>query len=117
MDSREANVSFFSGDTSAAFAAASAAATISFQRGYRSAPYVTGAGAVFAAATGLLRSAADVHWPSDVLVGAALGTGLGLGLPLILHPRRGDLDGANAGAPVSPARWAEPAMLRFSGAF
>lgn len=118
-DSPEANVSFFSGDTSAAFATASAAATISFQRGYRSAPYVTAAGASFALATGLLRMSADVHWASDVLTGALVGTGLGLALPLLLHPRlsQASESAASARSGFASAGTSEPAMLRFSGAF
>ncbi|MBL8744372.1 MAG: phosphatase PAP2 family protein, partial [Myxococcales bacterium] len=35
--------------------------------------------------TGVLRLVADRHWASDVLVGFALGFGLGVGLPLTLH--------------------------------
>lgn len=116
--SRQGNVSFFSGHTSVAFAAAAAAATLSFQRGYRSAPYVTVAGAGLAAGAGLLRIAADVHWASDVLTGALVGTGLGVALPLLLHPRvssarsSGEL-GMGALTSATPA----PAMLRLSGAF
>jgi membrane-associated phospholipid phosphatase len=118
LDSREANVSFFSGDTSAAFAAVSAAATVSFMRGYRSAPYVTVAGAAFAGATGLLRSAADVHWPSDVITGALVGTGLGVALPLLLHPHRkvSTEPSMSEGAPLRTLASDAPA-IQFSGRF
>ena len=39
-------------------------------------------------ATGALRMAADMHWFTDVTAGALIGTGLGVAVPLILHPRR-----------------------------
>ncbi len=81
------NVSFFSGDTAAAFALSSGAATLSFLRGYAIAPYVTAAGAVLSIGTGVLRVGADVHWPSDVLVGAAVGASIGIAVPFLLHPR------------------------------
>lgn len=38
-----------------------------------------------AASVAYLRVAADKHWASDVLVGAAVGTTFGVGLPLALH--------------------------------
>lgn len=84
----EQYLSFFSGDTSIAFVSASAASTLSFMRGYRSAPYVTASSAVLATAVGLMRVGADVHWPSDVLTGAVVGTSVGIALPLLLHPRK-----------------------------
>ncbi|HWA77746.1 MAG TPA: phosphatase PAP2 family protein [Polyangiaceae bacterium] len=117
-DPKESNLSFFSGDTSGAFSAASAAATISFMRGYESAPYVTAVGATLATATGLLRIGADVHWPSDVLTGALVGTALGIAMPLLLHPRAKAPDeaGANATAPLRNATMTAP-LLHFSAAF
>jgi membrane-associated phospholipid phosphatase len=36
------------------------------------------------AATGYLRIAADRHYATDVLAGAAVGTGVGLGWPLLV---------------------------------
>jgi len=36
---------------------------------------------------GVLRIAADMHWASDVLTGAAVGTAVGAGLPVLLHAR------------------------------
>jgi hypothetical protein len=41
-----------------------------------------------AAATGYLRIAADSHYFSDVLVGAAVGTAVGLLVPHLLHKER-----------------------------
>lgn len=83
----EENVSFFSGDTSLPFAATASAATIGFMRGYPSAPYVAVAGGVLSAAVAVMRVRADVHWPSDVITGALVGTAVGVAVPLLLHPR------------------------------
>jgi membrane-associated phospholipid phosphatase len=81
------NLSFFSGHSSMAFSLAAAAGTVSTMRGYRSAPWVWGIGMGLAAATGYLRIAGDKHYLTDVLVGAAVGTGLGIAIPRLLHPR------------------------------
>lgn len=86
----EENVSFFSGDTSLPFAATASAATVGFMRGYRSAPYIAVAGGVLSAAVAVMRVRADVHWPSDVLTGALVGTAVGIAVPLLLHPRAQD---------------------------
>ena len=83
----EENVSFFSGDTSLPFAATASAATVGFMRGYPSAPYIAVAGGVLSAAVAVMRVRADVHWPSDVLTGALVGTAVGIAVPLLLHPR------------------------------
>lgn len=80
--------SFWSGHTSSTFAFAASAGTVARLRGYRSWPWIMGLGLAGAAATGWLRIAADRHWATDVLVGAAVGTAAGLGLPAWLHGRR-----------------------------
>jgi membrane-associated phospholipid phosphatase len=84
------NLSFYSGHTTFTFAVAAAAGTVSDLRGYRSAPWVWGVGMGLAAATGYLRIAADRHYLTDVLVGAALGTAAGVALPRLLHGRDDD---------------------------
>ena len=38
---------------------------------------------------GLLRIAADMHWATDVLTGAVMGTMVGILTPLCVHPREG----------------------------
>lgn len=91
------NLSFYSGHTSLAFALASSAGTISSLRGYRSAPWVWGVGSTLAAAVGYFRIAADKHYLTDVLVGAAVGGGIGAAVPLLLHGRE-DRDPPIAGA-------------------
>jgi membrane-associated phospholipid phosphatase len=80
--------SFFSGDTSLAFSLASTATTISFLRGYPVAPYVLGMGSVIALGTAGLRIAADMHFATDVLTGAAVGTAVGFGMPYFIHGRK-----------------------------
>lgn len=81
------NVSFYSGHSSLAFALASAAGTVSSLRGYKTAPWIWGAGLTMAAGTAYLRIAADKHYLTDVLVGAAMGTALGVALPRLMHGR------------------------------
>jgi membrane-associated phospholipid phosphatase len=86
----EWNQSFFSADTALAFALVSSATTLSYLRGYRSAPWVLFAGSVIGVSTALLRVAADVHYATDVLTGAAVGTAVGFSLPYFLHRRGGE---------------------------
>jgi membrane-associated phospholipid phosphatase len=81
----ERNLSFYSGDTAWAFGLASSASTLAFLRGNRAAPYLAIGGGALALGTGYLRVAADVHWTTDVLAGAAIATGLGVAVPLLLH--------------------------------
>jgi membrane-associated phospholipid phosphatase len=83
----ERYVSFYSSHTAAAFAVASSATTVSYLRGYASAPYVAVVGGAFGVGVSVLRIAADMHWASDVLAGAAAGTLIGTAVPLLLHRR------------------------------
>jgi membrane-associated phospholipid phosphatase len=55
----------------------------------------------FVAAAGIatLRVMGDMHYASDVLTGAAVGSALGLGIPL-LHHYRGHQDGPTAGVEI-----------------
>jgi membrane-associated phospholipid phosphatase len=84
---RERNVSFYSSHTAAAFAVASSMTTVSYLRGYEGAPYVAVVGGALSTGIGLLRIAADMHWATDVLVGASAGTLVGVSVPLLLHAR------------------------------
>ncbi len=90
------NLSFYSGHTTLAFSMAAAAGTVSTLRGYRSAPWVWAVGMTLATAVGYTRIAADQHYLTDTLVAAAVGSGLGVGLPLWLHGRE-DRPAADAG--------------------
>ncbi len=83
--------SFFSGHASGAFAAASLSCmhhlNVPLYGG--GAPEVASctAGYAVAAATAALRVVGDMHYASDVTVGAAWGTLAGLGVPWLLHSR------------------------------
>jgi membrane-associated phospholipid phosphatase len=90
------DLSFYSGHTSLVFSLAASAGMVSTLRGYRSAPWVWGVGMSMAAGVGGLRMGGDMHWFTDVLVGAAVGTAVGAGLPWLLHRDRKD-DSAGAG--------------------
>ena len=90
--------SFFSGHTSQAFAAAAVScmhhANLPLYGGGTSDAVACATGFVAAGATGTLRILGDQHYASDVIVGAAVGTLTGLGLPWLLHYH---------GAPDAPA--------------
>lgn len=100
--------SFSSGHTTIAFAAAASAGMLAQLRGDQHWPWVYGVGFTAAAATGWLRIAADKHWLTDILAGAAAGTAVGLTVPW-LHRSHGSQP------PASPA--AAPRFLAFSGSF
>lgn len=84
-DQRDRNLSFYSGHTSMAFAFATSAGTVYLLRGYPDAPWVLGGGLALAAFTGYLRIAADKHWFTDVLAGAAVGSLVGWAVPWLFH--------------------------------
>lgn len=104
-------LSFWSGHTSAAFATAAAAGTVARLRGYRSWPWILGGGLAGATAVGWMRIAADRHWTTDVLAGAAIGALVGFGLPVWLHGRSG-ASGAGSGG-----QRPQSLPFTFSGAF
>jgi membrane-associated phospholipid phosphatase len=82
-------LSFYSSHSSTAFAVGMAYATTFSLRhpdsGYRYLVY--GAVVVGGGTTGLLRVLGGKHFPSDVVVGALVGSAVGIGVPL-LHRRR-----------------------------
>jgi membrane-associated phospholipid phosphatase len=83
------NLSFYSGHTSFAFATAASAGTVFMMRGYPGAPLVLGLGLAAAAGVGYLRMAADMHYLTDVLAGAAVGGLVGFAVPWFFHRPRG----------------------------
>jgi len=101
------NLSFFSGHTSLVFALATAAGTVTTMRGYRWAPAVWSVGLVAASTTGYLRIAADRHWFTDVLVGAAVGAAVGVFVPLLFHSV---VDGSATSPPATGVRAALPVV-------
>lgn len=110
--------SFFSGHTSAAFAAASLVCSHGVNLDLYENPQLTGVvcatGYVLAATTGLLRVASDMHNLSDVVVGATVGTLVGLGLPWLFHYRFADIDDAKADGERGPTVQLAPMGLGLS---
>jgi len=81
----DANLSFFSGHSTWAFAVAVSAGTLYMMQGMPGAPAAMGVGLVLAAFTGYLRMASDQHYFTDVLTGAAVGSLLGWAIPYVFH--------------------------------
>ena len=82
---RDDNWSFYSGHVSLAFSLVAAAGTVSTMRGYSSAPWVWGVGMALAASVAWFRVAGDMHYFTDVLTGAAVGTAVGAAVPWLFH--------------------------------
>jgi membrane-associated phospholipid phosphatase len=82
---RDRRVSFFSGHTATAFAAAFATGTLATSHdgrdGVRAAVWATGGAG--AGAIAVLRVSAGKHFPTDVMTGALIGSALGVGIPLL----------------------------------
>lgn len=78
--------SFPSGHTTAVFGVAAAAGVVASMRGYRLAPLIWATGMMLGVATAYARIAADKHYMTDTLGGAAIGVVVGGGVPLLFHP-------------------------------
>ncbi len=85
MEKKDSSESFFSGHTSTAFSAAAFISAVYFKmHPERTAKYWVSIGAYSAAAaTGILRICAGMHFPTDIIVGAAWGTFIGIFIPKI----------------------------------
>jgi membrane-associated phospholipid phosphatase len=83
------DLSFYSSHTAIAFSAVAAGGMLAQLRGDRAWPWVYGVGFTVAGATGYLRMAADRHWLTDVLAGAATGTAIGLAVPWLHRNGKG----------------------------
>jgi membrane-associated phospholipid phosphatase len=94
---------FFSGHTSRTFAAATAAAQVARLRGRSSWKWIAAVGFAASAATGYLRVAADAHWATDVIAGAAAGTAIGLAVPPLVLRRRSEALAKGRGLQLAPA--------------
>ena len=81
----EDNLSFYGGHTSFAFSVTAATVTVAAMRGYAGVGIVAGVGFTLSAAIGYLRIAADQHFLTDILVGAAVGGLVGWAIPRIFH--------------------------------
>jgi membrane-associated phospholipid phosphatase len=77
--------SFPAGHVVEAFGLASAAGVVASMRGYRLAPLVWATGLLIGVATAYTRIAADRHYFTDTLAGAAIGMAVGGGVPFLLH--------------------------------
>lgn len=83
------NLSFFSGHTTLAFALMVGLGTVAELRGYRDAWIFWAIGVPLACVVPYLRMAADKHYLTDVIAGAAIGSAFGWWVPRWLHPRIG----------------------------
>jgi membrane-associated phospholipid phosphatase len=103
----DANVSFFGGHTTFVFAVVVSGSTLFFMQDMPGAPYVLGVGLAVAGFTSYLRMAADKHYLSDVVVGAAVGSLVGWAVPYLFHrpgkgaPQAGDLLPAPGGIAIA----------------
>jgi len=113
-------MSFPSGHVGSVFAATAAAGTIATLRGYRLAPLVWICGSMLGLTAGFLRIAANQHYLSDTMGGAAVGVLVGTGVPLLFHRPVGGgpvADGTGAGSAAaggsggSGGSWFERASL------
>ena len=99
LDQHDAWMSFFSGHTSGAVAAAVAAGTLADLHRYPNRGWVWASGLTLAASTGALRVRADQHWLTDVLAGAATGALAGVLIPRLHRPQAPATGAAPAARP------------------
>lgn len=79
------NLSFFSGHTAYVFSLVAAGAMVAHARGYSKWWVILAVGLPLAAGTAMLRTVADKHYLSDVIVGASVGSLIGFTLPALFH--------------------------------
>jgi membrane-associated phospholipid phosphatase len=79
------NLSFPSGHALAVMALTASAGTVASMRRYRAAPAIWVTGTMLTLAASYLRMAADQHYMTDTIAGAAIGLGVGAGVPLLFH--------------------------------
>jgi membrane-associated phospholipid phosphatase len=84
----DTRLSFYSGHTSSAFAAAVAAGTIADFHHLENRKWIWASGLTFATTTGVLRVMSDQHYASDVLTGMAAGGLAGWLIPKLHRPDR-----------------------------
>jgi membrane-associated phospholipid phosphatase len=111
-DPGDNNLSFYSGHSSFTFALAVSAGTVSSMRGYAMTPYVWSFGLSSAVATAYFRIAADKHYFTDVVLGAVVGSLVGVGIPYLFHRPVAD-----AGAPGGAAAGTAPQMMTYAVQF
>jgi membrane-associated phospholipid phosphatase len=79
------NLSFFSGHATLTFGLAVSAGVVAHRRGSALEPVIWATGLTLATTTAYLRIAADKHYLTDVLAGAAWGTAAGILVPRLTH--------------------------------
>jgi membrane-associated phospholipid phosphatase len=84
----DTRLSFYSGHTSSAFAAAVAAGTLADFHHLENRKWIWASGLTFATATGVLRVMSDQHYATDVLTGMAAGGLAGWLIPKLHKPDR-----------------------------
>ena len=87
-DRDDQNLSFYSGHTTFAVSLAVSAGVVATLRGFKYAWVTWAVGLPLATATAVLRLAADKHWATDIIVGAAVGSAFAVALPLVFHGQR-----------------------------
>lgn len=107
LGSREGVMSFASGHASLSFALAVSTGSLASLRGDDGKEWVWVSGLTFAAATGYFRVAADRHYFTDILAGAAIGATVGWVVPRLID-RRPDPVGPE---PVAQERRETPVPL------
>jgi membrane-associated phospholipid phosphatase len=105
--SRESVLSFASGHASLSFALAVSTGSLASLRGDDGKEWVWASGLAFAAATSYLRVAADRHYLTDVVAGAALGATVGWVVPRLVDRR----PAASGQEPAARARPPAPVPL------
>jgi membrane-associated phospholipid phosphatase len=107
----DTRLSFYSGHTSSAFAAAVAAGTIADFHHLQNRKWIWASGLTFATATGVLRVMSDQHYATDVLTGVAAGGLAGWLIPRLHKPDRTPAPPAAASPTVPVAVAAVPVAL------
>jgi membrane-associated phospholipid phosphatase len=108
-DPNDHNLSFFSGHTTFTVGLAVSGGVVGLLRGYTFGWLSWAVALPLALTTATLRMAADKHWLTDILVGAAVGSAFSVALPLLFHGR----DDAAVSVRVSPT----PNGLSLAGTF
>jgi membrane-associated phospholipid phosphatase len=108
----EDNLSFYSGHSTLGFTLAAATGTVAQMRGYRWAPWIWTGGVALASTTAYLCMAGDRHWLSDIGLGAALGTAVGIAIPRLAHRHL-----SGGGGSVDVRASAAPGIVLLSGSF
>lgn len=112
LQSHFAQLSFPSGHASSSFAAAVAAGMLASAHDHPNRRWIWASGLTLAAATGTLRIAADRHYLTDVVAGAALGSLVGWLVPHLHRPGKAPPLGEEAPRSAPPMT---PVGLKLSG--